>query len=70
MWRSKNTQTVGRLWLDLLRFYSVTFDINQHVISLRQASLLSRQEKKWASKKLAIEGDKRTIWVKSLEIIL
>ncbi|XP_041359697.1 terminal uridylyltransferase 4-like isoform X2 [Gigantopelta aegis] len=54
-WVCHNTQSVGELWLELLRYYSLTFDMANVVISIRKTSPVARSEKKWNSKKLAIE---------------
>nr|KAG5701564.1 hypothetical protein BaRGS_024814 [Batillaria attramentaria] len=54
-WESQNKMTVGELWVRLLQFYCLKFDNTRYVVSIRQQHLLSRQEKRWHSKKLAIE---------------
>ncbi|XP_078526720.1 terminal uridylyltransferase 4 isoform X2 [Lissotriton helveticus] len=51
----KNTETVGELWLGLLRFYTEEFDFKEYVISIRQKKLLTTFEKQWTSKCIAIE---------------
>lgn len=58
MWphRGKNKDSVGELWLGLLRFYTEMFDFKKHVISIRQLKILTRFEKLWNSKCIAIEG--------------
>ena len=53
---SENDQTVGRLWLGLLWYYGVTYNVIDHVISIRQEKILLRGEKKWKTKRMAIEG--------------
>ncbi|XP_029003599.1 terminal uridylyltransferase 4 isoform X2 [Betta splendens] len=50
-----NTESVGELWLGLLRFYTEEFDFKEHVISIRQKKLLTTFEKQWTSKCIAIE---------------
>ncbi|XP_040896194.1 terminal uridylyltransferase 4 [Toxotes jaculatrix] len=50
-----NTETVGELWLGLLRFYTEEFDFKEHVISIRQRKRLTTFEKQWTSKCIAIE---------------
>ncbi|XP_006824330.1 terminal uridylyltransferase 4-like [Saccoglossus kowalevskii] len=50
-----NTESVGELWIGLLRFYTEEFKFKEHVISIRQKQLLTRFEKMWTSKCLAIE---------------
>ncbi|KAL1469106.1 hypothetical protein MTO96_004833 [Rhipicephalus appendiculatus] len=53
--RGRNRQTVGELWLGLLSFYTEEFNVQTHVVSIRQAALLTRSEKGWRSTFLAIE---------------
>nr|XP_061791065.1 terminal uridylyltransferase 4-like [Nerophis lumbriciformis] len=50
-----NTESVGELWLGLLRFYTEKFDFKEHVISIRQKKRLTTFEKQWTSKCIAIE---------------
>ncbi|KAF0021384.1 hypothetical protein F2P81_026362 [Scophthalmus maximus] len=51
-----NTETVGELWLGLLRFYTEDFDFREHVISIRQHGRLTTFNKQWTSKYIVIEG--------------
>ncbi|XP_030641823.1 terminal uridylyltransferase 4 [Chanos chanos] len=51
----QNHETVGELWLGLLRFYTEEFDFKEHVISIRQRKRLTTFEKQWTSKCIAIE---------------
>ncbi|XP_012887228.1 PREDICTED: terminal uridylyltransferase 7 isoform X1 [Dipodomys ordii] len=51
----KNTESVGQLWLGLLRFYTEDFDFKEHVISIRRKSLLTTFKKQWTSKYIVIE---------------
>ncbi|XP_076846196.1 terminal uridylyltransferase 4 isoform X2 [Brachyhypopomus gauderio] len=51
----RNSETVGQLWLALLRFYTEEFDFKEHVISIRQHKRLTTFEKQWTSKCIAIE---------------
>lgn len=51
----QNKETVGELWLGLLRFYTEEFDFKEHVISIRQRKRLTTFEKQWTSKCIAIE---------------
>uniref|UniRef100_A0A3Q0STG0 Terminal uridylyl transferase 4 n=1 Tax=Amphilophus citrinellus TaxID=61819 RepID=A0A3Q0STG0_AMPCI len=51
----QNTESVGELWLGLLRFYTEEFDFKEHVISIRQRKRLTTFEKQWTSKCIAIE---------------
>ncbi|XP_067086578.1 terminal uridylyltransferase 4 [Osmerus mordax] len=52
---SQNGESVGELWLGLLRFYTEEFDFKEHVISIRQRKRLTTFEKQWTSKCIAIE---------------
>ncbi|KAJ8357285.1 hypothetical protein SKAU_G00200790 [Synaphobranchus kaupii] len=51
----RNCESVGELWLGLLRFYTEEFDFKEHVISIRQRKRLTTFEKQWTSKCIAIE---------------
>ncbi|XP_050000478.1 terminal uridylyltransferase 7 isoform X2 [Alexandromys fortis] len=51
----KNTESVGQLWLGLLRFYTEEFDFKEHVISIRRKGLLTTFKKQWTSKYIVIE---------------
>ncbi|XP_077450740.1 terminal uridylyltransferase 4 isoform X2 [Stigmatopora argus] len=53
--RDFNTESIGELWLGLLRFYTENFDFKEHVISIRQKKRLTTFEKQWTSKCIAIE---------------
>lgn len=57
-----NTESVGELWLGLLRFYTEEFDFKEHVISIRQKKRLTTFEKQWTSKCIAIEGAWAASW--------
>ena len=61
-WKSDNKCSVGELWLQLLKFYCLEFDNTHLVISILQTEPMTRQEKKWHSKKLAIEGERQCMW--------
>lgn len=50
-----NTETVGELWLGLLRFYTEDFDFKEHVICIRQHGCLTTFSKQWTSKYIVIE---------------
>lgn len=53
--RQENTSSVGHLWLQLLCFYTETFDIENHVISIRTFKTVTKFTKLWISKCFAIE---------------
>ncbi|KAM7017608.1 terminal uridylyltransferase 7 [Tautogolabrus adspersus] len=50
-----NTETVGELWLGLLRFYTEDFDFREHVVCIRQQGCLTTFNKQWTSKYIVIE---------------
>lgn len=52
----KNKESIGELWLGLLRFYTEEFDFKEHVICIRRKSLLTTFKKQWTSKYIVIEG--------------
>lgn len=58
----QNRESVGELWLGLLRFYTEEFDFKEHVISIRQHKRLTTFEKQWTSKCIAIEGRRQNLW--------
>uniref|UniRef100_A0A8D0DAV5 Terminal uridylyl transferase 7 n=1 Tax=Sander lucioperca TaxID=283035 RepID=A0A8D0DAV5_SANLU len=51
----KNTETVGELWLGLLRFYTEDFDFREHVVCIRLHGCLTTFNKQWTSKYIVIE---------------
>ncbi|KAM4576222.1 terminal uridylyltransferase 7 [Odontesthes bonariensis] len=51
----KNAETVGELWLGLLRFYTEDFDFKEHVVCTRQHARLTTFNKQWTSKYIVIE---------------
>ncbi|CAH1242765.1 ZCCHC11 [Branchiostoma lanceolatum] len=51
----ENKEAVGELWIGLLRFYTEEFNFREHVICIRQSTILTRFEKMWTSKCIAIE---------------
>ncbi|KAH0628219.1 hypothetical protein JD844_009091 [Phrynosoma platyrhinos] len=51
----KNKESVGELWLGLLRFYTEEFDFKEHVICIRRRNLLTTFKKQWTSKYIVIE---------------
>lgn len=48
--------SLGQLWLELLRFYTLEFALEEFIISIRVKELLSREAKNWPRRRLAIEG--------------
>ncbi|KAL2092115.1 hypothetical protein ACEWY4_011913 [Coilia grayii] len=51
----QNRESVGELWLGLLRFYTEEFDFKERVICTRQKDTLSPFQKQWTSKYITIE---------------
>jgi terminal uridylyltransferase len=51
----KNTDTVAQLWIGFLDFYSGTFDDRGMVVAVRQREPLTKFEKMWNSRCIAIE---------------
>uniref|UniRef100_A0A8C5R7R4 Terminal uridylyl transferase 4 n=1 Tax=Leptobrachium leishanense TaxID=445787 RepID=A0A8C5R7R4_9ANUR len=50
-----NQVSVGQLWLELLKFYTLDFSVEEHVISIRVHDLVTRDSKNWPKRRLAIE---------------
>ncbi|XP_029017640.1 terminal uridylyltransferase 7 [Betta splendens] len=46
---------LGLLWVEMLRFYSLEFNMADTVISVRTAAVLSREMKDWPKKRIAVE---------------
>uniref|UniRef100_A0A4W6BQR3 Terminal uridylyl transferase 7 n=1 Tax=Lates calcarifer TaxID=8187 RepID=A0A4W6BQR3_LATCA len=46
---------VGLLWVEMLRFYSLEFNMADNVISVRTSTVLSREIKDWPKKRIAVE---------------
>ncbi|XP_059160708.1 terminal uridylyltransferase 4-like [Physella acuta] len=51
----KNRMSLGKLWLKLLQFYSLDFDVANTVVCIRSDAEVSRNVKPWNSRKLAVE---------------
>lgn len=51
----KNKQTLHDLWLGFLRYYTEAFDAKNFVIQMRRFEPMSKFEKLWSDKPLAIE---------------
>ncbi|KAM5148779.1 terminal uridylyltransferase 4 isoform 2-T2 [Mantella aurantiaca] len=47
--------SLGQLWLELLRFYTLEFAMEECVISVRVQGLLTRDTKNWPKRRIAIE---------------
>lgn len=51
----KNTDSVGLLWVNMLRYYTETFNWKDNVVTIRQQAPLTRLHKLWNSRCIAIE---------------
>ncbi|XP_077548317.1 terminal uridylyltransferase 4-like [Haemaphysalis longicornis] len=51
----QNKESVGELWLGMLRFYTEEFNFKKHVVCIRQKAPLSKLQKMWNSRCIAIE---------------
>ena len=60
-WTSRNNQSAGTLWRDLILFYGLNFDLNEHIVCVRSDTVISRVEKKWKSRRIAVEGETNSI---------
>uniref|UniRef100_A0A673WTZ1 Terminal uridylyltransferase 7-like n=1 Tax=Salmo trutta TaxID=8032 RepID=A0A673WTZ1_SALTR len=52
---SVSPPAVGLLWVEMLRFYSLEFNMAECVISVRTSLVLSRDAKDWPKKRIAVE---------------
>ena len=55
-WRPSNKKSVAQLFMGFLQYYSQHFNFDERVVCCRQKKPLTRLEKMWTGKKLAIEG--------------
>lgn len=63
--------SLGQLWLELLRFYTLEFALEEHIISIRLKELLPRELKHWPRRRLAIEGEQRDpVWLRFIYSII
>ena len=54
-WKTRNAMTVGELWIEFFEYYSLGFNMNENVVSIRKIGGYTRLEKQWKGKKLVIE---------------
>lgn len=47
--------SVGELWVEMFRYYTETFDFDEHVVNIRQKEPMLRLEKLWNNHSVAIE---------------
>lgn len=50
-----NQVPLGQLWLELLKFYSLDFAMEEYVICVRVQDILTRENKNWPKRPIAIE---------------
>ncbi|XP_013887771.1 terminal uridylyltransferase 4 [Austrofundulus limnaeus] len=53
--KQRKEASLGQLWLELFRFYTLEFALEENIISIRLKQLLSREVKNWPRRRLAIE---------------
>ncbi|GAA6066980.1 terminal uridylyltransferase 4 isoform X1, partial [Tachysurus ichikawai] len=53
--KNSDAVSLGQLWLELLRFYTLEFALEDYIISIRVKELLPRDAKNWPRRRLAIE---------------
>ncbi|CAF0920940.1 unnamed protein product [Didymodactylos carnosus] len=53
--RSENLLSVGALWIEFLRYYTETFNYEEHIVSIRKSEPLTRWDKGWFRPTLAVE---------------
>lgn len=54
---NKNKDSVGDLFLGFLRYYSEIFSFDENVVCVRRLKKLTKVEKGWTNRMLAIEGN-------------
>ena len=47
--------SIGQLWVKLFRYYTEEFNFTDNVITIKQLSPLTRLEKMWTTRCIAIE---------------
>uniref|UniRef100_A0A8C6QVH4 polynucleotide adenylyltransferase n=1 Tax=Nannospalax galili TaxID=1026970 RepID=A0A8C6QVH4_NANGA len=50
-----NQVSLGQLWLELLKFYTLDFALEEYVICVRIQDILTRENKNWPKRRIAIE---------------
>ncbi|CAL4145442.1 unnamed protein product, partial [Meganyctiphanes norvegica] len=51
----KNKETLGELWIGMLKYYTETFNWKENVVTIKQFAPLTRLEKLWNSRCIVIE---------------
>lgn len=54
-WKTRNNKTVAELLIEFFEFFALGFKMSEIVVSLRFIGGISKEEKQWRGKKLAIE---------------
>ena len=55
-WKSENSDSLGKLWVDLLKYYTLDFKMSESVVNIRFLETMVRKERLWG-KRMAIEGN-------------
>ncbi|CAF3156096.1 unnamed protein product [Rotaria socialis] len=55
LWKNENKLSVGKLWIEFLRFYTEQFNYDEHVVTIRQFEPLLKYEKGWFRQTIAVE---------------
>ena len=55
-WKCDNTEPLGVLWMEMLRFYTVELKYSEVIVCVRQRSPMKRT-KEWPGNRLAIERE-------------
>ena len=52
----QNTMSLGELAIGFLRYYCEEFDFAENVVNLRTPEIVTKADKDWANKAMAVEG--------------
>lgn len=59
-WQKMNNKSIGELWLDMLRYYSVQFNTEKNVVSIRTTKpVRTHEDKHWGTLMMAVEDPAR-----------
>jgi len=54
-WRTQSQASPAELWIELFGFYSIGYKMQELVVSIRKSGALTREDKQWKTKRLAVE---------------
>ncbi|XP_065348402.1 terminal uridylyltransferase 4-like [Cloeon dipterum] len=54
-WKSKNDMSLGELWYRMFKFYAIEFPETKNCVCIRAKELVTKSDKHWNSRKIAIE---------------